>query len=241
LFLAIILLSRSRIGLMSLVVGMCTRWWYGRRRSPHPRSHLLLAGIPCWIGSIALLAAFTWAIGLQPVRAMVDFVNRSEDATTLMSVTGRTEIWSYATQRIFEGTKSIVVGHGYGVSKFVLNDNNWTASFFAYHAHNTLLEVLLSTGIIGTLPFLLWSGYGLNWFTRFLVLSESFSSEFALRAVSVIAAIAVSTLTESDLAAKVGPVTIVFMFYVLAIDHRTKSRRSLYDRQIVRSGYRSPE
>jgi hypothetical protein len=42
----------------------------------------------------------------------------------------------------------------------------------------------------------------------------------------VIAVILVSTLTESDLANKIGPVTIVFMFYVLSLDRQTQFRQT---------------
>ena len=161
---------------------------------------------------------------------MVDFVNRSEDAATIMSVTGRTEIWSHAVDRILEGEKSILVGHGYGVSKFVLNENNTTASFFAYHSHNTFLEVLLSTGVLGALPFLLLIGYGFRWVTRFSELRQTFSLGFMLRAVAVITAILSSTLTESDLASKIGPVTIVFLFYLLSLDRQTPFTEAEYGR-----------
>jgi O-antigen ligase len=228
LFLAIVLLSRSRVGLLGVVLGMCVRWWLHQRTSPQPRSHLLLASIPCWAGSLVLVAIIMWTMGVQPVTAMVDFVNRSEDEATLMSVTGRTEIWSYAVERVFDGVRSLAFGHGYGVSKFVLNENNWTASFFAYHSHNTVLEVLLSTGIAGALAFLLWLAYALKWLTSFSQLTESFSLEFALRAASVMAVIGFSTLTESDLATKIGPLTIVFIFYALAIDRRAAFQRSRY-------------
>jgi O-antigen ligase len=228
LFFAVVLLSRSRIGLLGVVVGMCVRWWLHQRTSPQPRSHLLLASIPCWVGTMVLVAMILWTMGVQPLTAMVDFVNRSEDEATLMSVTGRTEIWSYAVARVFDGARTLAFGHGYGVSKFVLNENNWTASFFAYHSHNTVLEVLLSTGIAGVLAFLLWLAYGLKWLTSFSQLTVPFSLEFALRAASVMAAIGFSTLTEADLATKIGPVTIVFIFYALAIDRRTAFRRSRY-------------
>jgi O-antigen ligase len=174
LLLAIIVLTRSRVALFGAVLGMAARLWFRQRPSAESRSYLLLAGIPCWVGSLVLLAAITWTMGLQPVTGMVDFVNRNEDSATLMSVTGRTEIWSYAIQRVFDGAHSILLGHGYGVSKFVLNENNWAASFFAFHSHNTVLEALLSTGMIGLLPFLLWCGYSLKWVARFSQLREIF-------------------------------------------------------------------
>src|SRR5439155_17524272 len=116
------------------------------------RSEAIVA-VPCLVASIVLFLAIAWLWRLPLVTGAVDFVNRGEDSETVMSVTGRTDIWSYATKRIVEGPIATVFGHGYGVSKSVLNENNWRISFFAYHAHNTFLEVVLSTGLVGGLPF----------------------------------------------------------------------------------------
>jgi O-antigen ligase len=189
----------------------------------------LAAAIPCWAGSLVVLAVIAWTMGVQPVTAMVEFVNRREDAGTIMSVTGRTEVWSYAIQRIFDDLHSVVFGHGYGVSKFVLNENNWTASFFTYHAHNTLLEALLSTGLAGTVPLLLLLAYSLSWHVRFSRLRESFSLDFMLRAISVVTLILSSQFTESDLVNKIGPITIVFLFYGLALDRQAPFKRRVYE------------
>jgi O-antigen ligase len=145
-----------------------------------------------------------------------------------MTFTGRTDVWNYAIDRIFESFQSTLIGHGYGASKLVLNENNWRAGFYAYHAHNTLLEALLGTGLIGTIPFILLVAYSTTWLFRFTRLRASFSLEFVLRAIAVISIILGSTLTESDLVTKVGPVTIVFLFYVLALDRQNCFPRRAY-------------
>ncbi|HYR88199.1 MAG TPA: O-antigen ligase family protein [Terriglobia bacterium] len=219
LFAAVILLSRSRIALIAVVVGFVIRLWFSKRNSLRTRSYALGA-IPCCIGSLVVLASLTWTMELQPVTALVDFVNRGEGAGEVISLTGRMEIWPYAVQRVFDGTTSLIFGHGYGASKEVLNESNWRASFLAYHSHNTVLELLVATGLLGTLPFLLLVSYSLKWLTRFVELCKSFSVVLALRAIAVIAAILSSTVTESDLATKIGPLMIVFMFYVLALDRQ---------------------
>jgi O-antigen ligase len=220
LFLSVILLTRSRVSLLGLLGGMLIRFWFARRRSTHPRIPVLIAAIPCWIGTVVLLGAIGWVLNVPPVTAMVDLVNRNEDSDTLMSVTGRTEIWPYAIQRIFESAQSILLGHGYGVSKFVLNENNWSASFFAYHSHNTFLEAWLGTGLLGAIPFLLLLAYGTAWVFRFSDLRKSFSMDFTLRAIAVLTLILSSIFTESELVTKINPVAIVFFFYVLALDRR---------------------
>jgi O-antigen ligase len=225
LFIAVILLSRSRVGLLGCIAGMLVRLWLSSRRSTNPRTRLLIAAIPCWIGCVFLIGAIAWVLGVQPVVAMVDMVNRNEDSATIMSVTGRTEVWPYAVQRIFESAQAILFGHGYGVSKFVLNENNWAATFYAYHSHNTFLEVLLSTGLFGAIPFLLLLAYSTTWVFRFSNLRKSFSIDFMLRAIAIVTLILSSIFTESDLVTKIGPITIVFFFYVLALDRRSAFER----------------
>jgi O-antigen ligase len=219
LFLAVIVLSRSRIAFVAVVVGYVVRLWFSKRTSQRIAPYALGA-IVCCIGSLVVMGALGWALELRPVTRLVDFANRGEGTADLISLTGRSEIWPYAVQRVFEGTRSLIFGHGYGASREVLNENNWRASFIAYHSHNTYLELLVATGLAGTLPFLLLVSYSLKWFRRFFELLQSFSLGLALRAVGVIAAILTSTITESDLATKIGPLMIVFMFYVLALDRQ---------------------
>jgi exopolysaccharide production protein ExoQ len=225
LFALIILLTRSRVALIGAADGMFARLWHRRVHSRGGRSRILAVAIPWWAGSLVVLVVIAWTMGAQPVTAMVELVNRREDSRMIMSFTGRTEVWSYALQRIFDSLYSVVLGHGYGVSKFVLNENNWTASFFAYHAHNTFLEALLSTGLVGTVPLLLLLAYSLSWHVRFSRLRDSFSLDFMLRAVSAVTLILSYLLTESDLASKIGPITIVFLFYVLALDRQVPFKR----------------
>jgi exopolysaccharide production protein ExoQ len=220
LFVTTVVLTRSRVALIALLLGFIVHLWFKQRLSTGIRSYLPLAAIPCFLASMAALAVVVWTMQLPVVSAAVDFVNRGEDSSEVMSVTGRTDIWPYAIERISEGSTSFVFGHGYGASREVLNENNWRASFFAHHSHNTILELLLSTGVLGTLPFLLLIAFSLTWFLRFFESCKAFSPEFTLRAIACITAIFSSTMTESDLATKVGPILIVFLFYALALDRR---------------------
>jgi O-antigen ligase len=228
LFIAVMTLTRTRVALIGLVLGACARLWYGRGSSDPARARLLAAAIPCWIATLALLIVITWTMGVQPVTAMVEYVNRSEDSATLMTFTGRTDVWNYATHRIFDSLQSVVIGHGYGVSRLVLDGNNWRVDFYAYHAHNTLLEALLGIGVVGAIPFMLLLAYSATWFFRYTRLRASFSLEFTLRAIAVITITLGSTFTESDLVTKIGPVTIVFLFYLLALDRQDCFRESAY-------------
>ena len=219
-FVAAMILTRSRVALIALLAGCILRLWFAKRLPRRSRSHLLLAAIPLFLMSLAVLGVMAWTMRVPAVTAAVDFVNRGEDSSEVMSVTGRTDIWPYAIERILEGKTSLLFGHGYGASKEVLNENNWRARFFAYHSHNTILELLVSTGVAGTLPFLLLIAYSLRWFLGFFESCATFSSAFTLRAIAAITAILSSMMTESDLATKVGPILIVFMFYAMTLDRR---------------------
>lgn len=218
-FLLVLLLTRSRVGLIGLAAAMAARLWF-RSWSGETRSRILAAAIPCWIGSLVLVVFIAWIMRVQPVTATVDFLNRSEDSETLRSVTGRAEIWNNAIARIFDDAPSVAFGHGYGVSRLVLNENNLSTTFFAYHAHNTLLESLLGTGLFGTLPLLLLVGYSSRWVFRFSRLRQSFSLDLMLRAISIITLIISAAFTESAIANKVSSISILFLFYVLVLDRR---------------------
>ncbi len=216
-FATIVLLTRARVALFALIAGGVIRWWY-RRRTLAVRSHAIFAA-PCLAASVVLALAIAGLWKAPLVTSAVDFVNRGEDSETVMSVTGRTNIWPYAIQRIGDGPISIFFGHGHGVSKSVLNENNWRIDFYAYHAHNTFLEVLLSTGLAGCLPFVVLIVYSLAWLGRFSSL-WAFSAGFRLRAASVVATVLTSTMTESELVAKAGPFFVVYIFYVLSLDRQ---------------------
>lgn len=219
-FATVVLLTRTRIALAALLGTVVVRWWFVHRQPRVFRRHAILVAVPCLAGSVVLLVAIAWLLGAPVIADAVDIVNRGEDSGTVMSVTGRTTVWPYAIKRILEGPISTVFGHGYGASKAVLNENNWSALFAAYHAHNTLLEVVLSTGLLGALPFVVLVAYSLTWLARFSWLVQAFSLGFTLRAITVVSAILSSTMTESELATKIGPIVIVYIFYVLSLDRR---------------------
>lgn len=216
-FTIVLLLTRTRIALFALVVSSVVRWWF-RRRARNVSSDSALVGFPCLAGGIVLVLIMAWLWNVPLVTGAVDFVNRGADSGTIGTVTGRTDVWSYALKRIFESPTATAFGHGYGVSKLVLNENNWTASWSATHSHNTFLESVLSTGLMGTLPLVVLIIYSLGWLYRFWWMSRAFSLPFRLRAVMVVSAVLSSTMTESDLVTKIGPALIIYLFYVLSLD-----------------------
>ena len=73
-----------------------------------------------------------------------DKVSKSGSSDELSTATGRTEIWSYAIQKISEEP---LKGYGYGTQRFVMKDHS-------YHCHNIFLNYCMSSGILGGLLFL---------------------------------------------------------------------------------------
>ncbi len=68
------------------------------------------------------------------------------------TLTGRTEIWPVVAEAIGEHPLS---GHGFGVDTLILSPRSVQINFVVEHAHNALLHLLLTTGAVGTLLFLL--------------------------------------------------------------------------------------
>jgi O-antigen ligase len=227
LLLAIVLLTRTRVAIVGLlmagVVRSIIRYRCADRRSEYP----LLIAIPCWLLSCVLLSALASLWGIGAVETVAAAFNRGEDAETVMSVTGRTEVWTHALEKISDAPMpQLLFGHGFGTTRFVLNDGYRATEYFASHAHNSLLEIALAVGLIGVVTFVITVLYGLRWLTGFARLQKKFSLPFALHAVSVLTIILLSSLTEPFLGAKVGPVAMIFVFYVTALDKRDGIRRT---------------
>lgn len=100
--------------------------------------------------SVGLIAA---AI-LLPVsdQLLLKFVSRSGSAEELTSLTGRTEIW-YTVLKLVE--QRPWTGFGYASSVFVLPEYQNSIGFVTSHAHNLALQLLLTTGWVGLVLFVL--------------------------------------------------------------------------------------
>jgi O-antigen ligase len=215
-FILVILLTRTRIAIIGFMTVVVVYHWF---RYGFKRLHLriiifclFLSGI-C-IGILALSFELNWAT------TAFRFFNRYQDVDTILSFTGRTEIWFYAIKKVFESPISLFFGHGYGISRLVINEEMGGPSFYASHTHNTLIEVILTMGLLGFIPFIIMIALSLRWLTRFRILRQEFSTAFTLRAISVMCIILVSFTTEAYLGMKIGPIGIIYLFYFLALDRR---------------------
>ena len=107
-----------------------------------------------WRFGASLLAASVGAmlIAAVPLRTlfgMIGGMSRSGDPSEMLTLTGRTEIWAFVWDKI---QLQPWFGYGYNASKFILPLFLGLPGLTVDEAHNTWLQNLLGTGIVGTAP-----------------------------------------------------------------------------------------
>ncbi len=217
-FILIILLSRTRMSMFCFVFGGFCRYWYQAilyDRKNQFFARFLSISVFSIIGVLFLwffVNQYSWA------NNTFSWINRGQGIERIETLTGRTYIWQISFYKIIDDLPNLILGHGYGMSRFVLNDPVNGAGFFINHAHNSFLEATLSMGIFSALSLIIIAIYSLKWIIKFRQITEAISFEFALRAVTIIPMILVYSMTEPVLAVKVSPIFIIFLFYILVLD-----------------------
>jgi len=137
---ALLLLSRSKTSLASLVLGLAVIAFVGLvRRGP------VMAVVATWLGVAAAMVLG----GVLVLAPQLIFDLLGKDAT----LTGRTEIWTAAMRQGMLNNPNL--GFGYGVlwdHRDAYDPAMWIAhdaGFVAGHAHNGWLEVWLGLGFVG--------------------------------------------------------------------------------------------
>jgi len=107
-----------------------------------------------WRWGAALLAAslgiiLIAAVPLRTLLGMTGGLSRSGDPTEMLTLTGRTEIWAFVWDKV---QLQPWFGYGYNSSKFILPLFLGLPGLTVDEAHNTWLQNLLGTGIVGTAP-----------------------------------------------------------------------------------------
>lgn len=101
----------------------------------------------CTLGALYLAVDPGFAIVSSIGESIGSYASRGQSAAELSAISGREEMWTAMQESWLE---SPWMGHGYFVSsangslEIWYEDGNWTA-------HNTVLQVLVSTGVIGLL------------------------------------------------------------------------------------------
>ena len=91
---------------------------------------------------LAVLAAIVFLVGSFYSAEVVDYVLRGQTVSTFASVSGRTDVWNVALDRVAEQP---FLGFGYGAGRIILID----AVPWAGTSHNLWISVLLSLGVVG--------------------------------------------------------------------------------------------
>jgi len=108
-------------------------------------------------------ALFGMSVPLRELMSMSGGLSRSGDPTELFTLTGRTEIWQFAWDKI---VLSPWIGYGYNSSKFILPEFDGLPGLKIDEAHNMLLQNLLAVGWLGTAPLIGFFVYLLGEFLR---------------------------------------------------------------------------
>ncbi len=226
--LAIVLLAWSRTAMLSLAFAGLVRFWFKQGLKGEKYLLFRLAVVLALIG-LVIFIGLSLAFDATITREALQAFNRGQDLQTVTSLTGRTEIWPVVVKKIFAGPQYFIFGHGYGVSRLIINEGYLIPAFYASNAHNTFMEILLTMGSFGTVFFVALALYVLMWLLRYRHFATVFGSEFTLRAITTITIILIHANTESVMGTKIGPVTLLFFFYVLALD-RAKSFLTLQEK-----------
>ncbi|WP_414475469.1 O-antigen ligase family protein [Microvirga sp. M2] len=109
--------------------------------------------------------ALAAGLGLMPgLDELVSPASRTGDAGEILTMTGRTELWSFVWDTIM---RRPFFGYGFNSAEAVLAQNWYGNPDAGYNAHNTFLQALLTVGFVGTFPLI--AAYVIlvyRWFAR---------------------------------------------------------------------------
>jgi O-antigen ligase len=145
---ATILATGSRTSALAIGVSLAVVWIRAARLMPG----LLMA--VAVVGAVALLAS---GLGVLPdIDSALGSVSRTGDANEVLTLTGRTELWSFVWDKFMHKPW---LGYGFNSTELVLAKDWYGNADSGVGAHNTLLQSLLTMGCLGTVPLV--TGYGL--------------------------------------------------------------------------------
>ncbi len=216
---AILVLSWSRSSMISFILAGFIRLWYANSIKSERAlnvKYALFSGAAVALFFIILAVSFN----LGGVVNTLDLFNRGQSLETIESMTGRTVIWPVVIRKIFVSFANFIFGSGYGVSRLIINEGYDIPAFYAFNAHNTFLEILLSAGLMGLLAYASFFIYSLRYFVKFKSVVQNVSADVALRGVSIISIFTIHSLTESVFGSKIGPFNLLIFFYIAVLDKK---------------------
>lgn len=133
--------SLSRTSLVATVVALAVAYRHVFLKQEYFQRYVIAACLAA-LGFMVLSTQVD--IGAK-IKEKMTLVSKSGDADELTSATGRAEIWAYTIRLIKQRP---LIGYGAATSKFYLKD-------YSQYTHNMILNVALSTGIIGGFAMLM--------------------------------------------------------------------------------------
>ncbi|HEU5047986.1 MAG TPA: O-antigen ligase family protein [Rickettsiales bacterium] len=140
---ATLLMSNSRTSLMALFISI----GIAGLMKPFPARLAAIFGCIC----VAMLFIFAVQLNWINIDALFALVARSGSASEIESGTGRTAIWAVVIEMIHQRP---FFGWGYGSTTKLIPEASAQVGFTADHAHNALLQVGVSVGLVGLALFI---------------------------------------------------------------------------------------
>ena len=139
---------------------------------------------------------------------LLSMVSRSGDVAEITTGTGRTHIWAVVVQLIFERP---VAGWGYGSTLFILPEYAGDIRHIAPHAHNMILQILITSGFVGLAIFAV--AFGIRMFDAYRARNRT--------VLTLMAFVFLNGLTEASAFAGVANSATLAMLIAIALPLRT--------------------
>lgn len=137
----VLVLSANRLSfLVNTIVLLAVCYRYGSRLIVS-----LIVSVICSVGAIYILIDPTFSGFALVGSEVLSYASRGQDASQLSALSGRAEMWEVQWKSFLE---SPMIGHGYFVTSREGQLYVWY-NWANYTAHNLVLQVLVTTGVVG--------------------------------------------------------------------------------------------
>lgn len=131
------------------------------------------------------------------------------------------DVWESALRIVSGESTKLLVGFGYGATRFYLNWREESPKFFASHCHNSYIEHLFAMGLFGVVIFVILIFISTEWLTKYEQLIKMFGEQTCRNAVSTVIIVVISSLTETTLGGRINPLALLFVLYIVCLDRKS--------------------